>query len=182
MDPPLGDVRSLTTSIASGDRDAFARLYESRFDRLFALARRFTGLDEQRCLDIVQDAMIRAIRSIKVCDDEPALDAWLARVVRSAAIDAVRAERRRRARELGSAQATSSFEANRAGEARSGWLAAEVARLDDVAQALLRARFAEGGTLERIGARFGLGPAAAHGRIARAIDTLRKRTGREGAP
>ena len=100
----------------------------------------------------------------------------------SAAIDAVRSERRRRARELGFERAASAGETGGAVDARAGWLTTEVARLDEVAQALLRARFAEGGTLERIGARFGLGPAAAHGRIARALDTLRKRAGREGAP
>jgi RNA polymerase sigma-70 factor (ECF subfamily) len=180
MDPPLGDIRALTASIASGDRDAFARLYESRFDSLFLLARRFTGLDEQRCLDIVQDAMIRAIRAIKVCDDEPALDAWLARVVRSAAIDAVRSERRRRARELAVAPARRESGADRPDPARVEWLRAEVARLEGVAQDLLRARFAEGGTLERIGGRLGLGPAAAHARIARAVATLRKRGGTGG--
>lgn len=179
MDLPLGDVRSLTASIASGDRDAFARLYEARFEALFRLARRFTGFDEQRCLDIVQDAMIRAIRSIKVCDDEPALDAWLARVVRTCAIDAIRADRRRRVREL---KATAKGAAEQPHGEASDWLRAEVARLDDAAQALLRGRFSEGGTLERIGARLGLGPAAAHGRIARALAALRRRAEGGGGP
>jgi len=48
----VDDARRITGAIASGDGEAFARLYEDRFDFMYALVRRRTGLDEAACLDI----------------------------------------------------------------------------------------------------------------------------------
>ena len=70
-------VRDMTSAIASGDTEAFARFYEQWFDVAFCETRRVLGRDEEFCLDVVQEAMMRVIRSIKPIDDETGLRKWL---------------------------------------------------------------------------------------------------------
>lgn len=181
----MDDARALTAAIASGDADAFARFYTARFNHVYALARRFTSLDEAHCLDIVQDAMLRVIRSMKPLPNEDALGAWLARVTRAAAIDHVRAERRRRARELRAfvrrpAPAADAPEGERAEQL--DWLRAELTRLDEVSSQLLAMRYGAGATLDEAGRTVGLRPAAAHARIGRVLARLRRAGGGGEAP
>lgn len=181
----MDDARTLTAAIAAGDGAAFARLYDARFDMMYASARRFTGKDEQDCLDVVQDAMLRVIRAARVIDDWPSLDAWLRCVVRSAAYDHLRRERRRRARE----RAVSEHRAEpdpRAPDAaglalaeRMAWLREELATADPDAARLLSLRFRAGLTLERIGETLGVGPGAADGRIRRTLAAMRERAPKE---
>ena len=59
------EIKTLTGAIAAGDTDAFSRFYRARFDQMLAEAVRATGRDESFCLDVVQDAMMRVIRSMK---------------------------------------------------------------------------------------------------------------------
>jgi len=173
------DVRRITMAIAGGDAEALGVLYRARFDLLFDRARRFTGMDESTCLDIVHDAMLRVLRRMKRFDDTASLDAWLMRVVRTTALDRIRRERRRRARELAAAESRKNAPTPKASEEIS-WLKAELARLDGASRELLAMRFAGGMTLERIGAALGVGPGAADGRIRRSIAGLRARA--EEAP
>ena len=72
----MDDARRITAAIASGDPEAFARLYDARFDDLYTLVRRRTGLDESAALDIVQDAMLKVIHRMKPLPNEAALDAY----------------------------------------------------------------------------------------------------------
>jgi len=65
----VDDARRITGAIASGDGEAFARLYEDRFDFMYALVRRRTGLDGAACLDIVQEAMMKVVRGMKPLPD-----------------------------------------------------------------------------------------------------------------
>ena len=55
----------LTAAIARGDPTAFGRFYELWFDPALALARSISGRDESFCLDVVQDCMLRVVRSMK---------------------------------------------------------------------------------------------------------------------
>lgn len=170
----MQDVRQLTRAIARGDRDAFAQLYTQKFDFALAVARRASRLDESACLDIVHDAMIRVIRSIRPIDTAAALDAWLARVVTSAAYDHLRAEHRRRRREA-AALATKPPDSTAPDHAdeRLEHLRAELAHLDRHAAELLDLRFRAGMTLEAIGRRLGLTPGAVHGRLGRILAGFR---------
>ncbi len=178
------DVARLTTAARAGDPDAFAAIYTARFDYTLALARRFSGLDESSCLDIVQNAMIRAIRRMKPLPDPAALDAWLARLVRSAAYDHLRRESRRRRREIAAAEASSANAAAAPTSAprteslddRLAWLRSELAAFDRLTAELLDMRFRAGMTLDAIARRAGMKPGAVHGRITRALDDLRARS------
>ncbi|TVQ59840.1 MAG: sigma-70 family RNA polymerase sigma factor [Phycisphaerales bacterium] len=175
----MDDARTLTAAIVAGDGAAFARLYEARFEMMYSVARRSAGMDEHACLDIVQDAMLRAVRSMRVIEDWDALDAWLACVARSAALDRLRRERRLKARERRAAADRASSHGETGDDddlaRRIAWLREELAALDPDAARMLELRYRMGMTLERVGRAFGLAPGAADGRIRRTLGALRER-------
>ena len=178
----VDDARTLTAAILAGDGDAFARLYEMRFEMMYSVARRSTGMDEHACLDVVQDAMLRAVRSMRVIEDWASLDGWLACVTRSAALDRLRRERRLKSRERRAAEqrAHTGVPATDDDLARRiAWLREELAALDPEAARMLELRYRMGMTLERVGRAFGIAPGAADGRIRRTIGALRERVGED---
>lgn len=171
-------ILQLTSAIAAGDEAAFTRLYRRWFDALLAEARRCTGRDESFNLDVVQDAMMKVIRSLKPLESEAALRAWLTAATRNAAIDRLRAESRRTRREQavelsreGSSSADDCAE-------RIAWLQGELAALDEPAARMLIMRHRFGWTLERIGRAVGLRAGAVDARLRRTLAFLERR-GRE---
>src|SRR5688572_24090381 len=86
--------------MSRGERDAVASFYDRYFAALYRCARSVTRRDEHFCLDVVQDAVLRVVRTIRpVTGGEGQLLAWLKLVVQSVAYDALRREQRRTARE-----------------------------------------------------------------------------------
>jgi RNA polymerase sigma factor (sigma-70 family) len=170
-----GSVRELTAAIASGDTEAFARLFRERFDEMNAEARRATGRDESFCLDVVQDAMLRVIRWMKPMDTEQRLRAWLRVVVQSCAYDRLRTEARRQRRDHTAAQQRPPDRPDRELAERLDWLRGELAALDGPPAQLLLMRYRLGWTLQRIGNVLGLTPGAVDGRIKRTVAALRRR-------
>src|SRR4051812_26077471 len=90
--------------MSRGDRRALAAFYERYFGLLLRLARAATGkrraADEHLCLDVVHDAVLKVVRTVRpVTGGEGQLVAWLELVVRSVAYDLLRREQRRSARE-----------------------------------------------------------------------------------
>ena len=168
-------VRELTAAIASGDTEVFARFYRSRFDAMHAEARRSTGRDESFCLDVVQDAMIRVIRSMKPMDTEQHLNTWLRVVVRSCAYDRLRKEVRRRRWEKSAVEARQAEPTDEVLSEKVAWLGRELAAMNDAQVRLLTMRYRFGWTLQRIGAAVGLKPGAVDGRLARLVAALRRR-------
>ena len=170
-----GSVRELTAAVASGDSEAFARLYRGRFDEMYVEARRATGRDESFCLDIVQDAMIRVIRSMKPLETEQHLRTWLRVVVQSCAYDRLRKEARRRRWEQAAADARRAASRDDDLSEKLEWLRRELATLDDPQARLLTMRYRLGWTLRRIGDAVGLKPGAVDGRLGRLTASLRRR-------
>jgi RNA polymerase sigma-70 factor (ECF subfamily) len=168
-------IHELTTAIASGDTEAFARFYRAWFDRLYAEARRATGRDEAFCLDVVQDAMMRVIRSLKPLESEAALRAWLRRTVRSCAYDQLRKDSRRRRREDRSLRRPRPEPAGSDLNDRLAWLRRELQREAPESAGLLMLRHGFGRTLEQIGAVLGLSTGAVDGRLRRATAALERR-------
>lgn len=173
------DARQITTAIVQGDAAALALLYQQCFDRLYSIVQRATGRDEAFCLDVVQSAFLRVIRSMKPIDTEAELDAWLRRVALTAAYDALRTERSSQRRDRAAARAealTTELAGHATAEAeRLNALREELARLDGPALHLLEARHRLGWTLERLGRTLGIGPGAADGRLSRAHARLSAR-------
>ncbi len=167
-------IREQTSAIASGDSEAFAHFYRAWFDRAYADARRATGRDESFCLDVVQDAMIRVVRSMKAMDSEAQLRNWLRVVVQSCPYDRLRKEARQKRREEARA-ARSLDEPDSLLEDRLAWLRRELAGSDSQGTRLLLMRYRLGWTLERIGWVVGLAPGAVDGRLRRAAGELREK-------
>jgi RNA polymerase sigma-70 factor (ECF subfamily) len=168
------DARVLTAAIARGDAAAFGEFYDLWFDRLVALARRLTRRDEAFCLDVAQDVMLRAARTMRALPDGSAVEHWLLRAASQVAVDHVRAERRRSRREQAAARVESAREEDAL--ERRELSEAVVAALDALPEAdrtLLRARFFEDRTLDGAGAVLGLTGDAAHGRIRRILSRWR---------
>jgi RNA polymerase sigma factor (sigma-70 family) len=165
--------KALTAAIASGDTEAFALFYRQWFDFAFLEARRYGNHDEQFCLDIVQDAMMRVIRSIKPMDGEADVCKWMRAVVQSCCYDRLRAEARRARRERKRASNGRGTAGDPDHQERIDWLYAQLAALETDQAQLLSMRFRFGWTLQRIGAALGLKPGAVDGRIDRTLSNLR---------
>jgi RNA polymerase sigma factor (sigma-70 family) len=167
-------VRELTSAIASGDTEAFAHLYRGWFDFALTEARRCTGRDEQFCLDVTQNAMLRIIRRIRPLESEAALAAWMKACVRSACLDSLRQEARRARREAAAARHRTDAQAPLAADQeRLAWLRAQLSILDAETVRALDLRYRVGWTLARVAAAMGLKTGAVDGRIHRTITRLR---------
>jgi RNA polymerase sigma-70 factor (ECF subfamily) len=142
---------------------AFWSLVEDHGAELLAHARRMTGQDAE---DVVQDALLRALRAYPSLTHAEHLRAWLYRVTTTTAIDHLR----RRRRELPTAQppeqpVTPVYD--------EGAFEALLAPLGAAARAALRLRFVEDLDYEAIAVRLDCSPAAARQRVSTAIRALR---------
>ncbi len=92
------DERSLVTKAQRGDDVAFGVLYHRHAPRLFALLSRLAG-DDARAADLLQDTFLQAWRGLPHWRGESALATWLHRIAVNTHLGALRAQRRRDARE-----------------------------------------------------------------------------------
>jgi RNA polymerase sigma factor (sigma-70 family) len=182
------EIEILTARVARGDEPAIAAFYRRFFALLYHTARQVTRRDESFCLDVVQEALLRVVRTLRPLASEAQLAAWLRLVVKTVAYDLLRAEARRKAREAeagraarmrgyeGTTDASSdAVEEVDETEARLEWLRGELAAFDPGIVRLIELRFVEGWTLARVGAALGLTAGAVDGRLRRAIRELRRR-------
>ena len=160
-------------ALALGDHAALTALYEDWYPRALGLARVLTRRDEAFCLDVVQETFIRVIdhapRLARLAGQAD-LDRWMAAVVRSAAIDLLRRELRRTARETAHAPHDSLH--NPADGLKTEQLQALIADLHPDDQELLLLRFGRGTTLDAAARTVGTTIGAAYGRIRRALQRL----------
>lgn len=174
----------LTAAMAAGDTRAVEVFYRRYFDSLYAHARRFTGRDEAFCLDVVQEAVLRIIRTVRPVKTEAQLSAWLRLVVQTAAYDLIRQETRRYRREMvacfSSPPADHSTEIEQTDQERLEWLRSEIASFDAQLVEILDMRFAKRWTLSRIAQAMGLSLGTVDGRLRRALVDLRRRAMEKG--
>lgn len=71
-----------------GDQQAFGRLYDEWFDRVFHLVRRIVR-DQDMAMDVSQDAFLAAWRNLANLDDPASFGGWLLRIARNKALNAV---------------------------------------------------------------------------------------------
>jgi RNA polymerase sigma-70 factor, ECF subfamily len=161
---------ALTAGVARGDPDAFEALYRAWAGRVCALARSASGRDEAFALDATQEVMLRVASSMKPLRGETELAAWMTRTTLSVVIDAIRRESRRARRERAAAMGQAADPDPRAD---ADWLAARVASLPLTDYELVRSRLAHECTLRQAGLAAGVTEGSAHGRIRRAIESLR---------
>ena len=166
-------VAEWTSAMAAGDESAADRFYRQYFNRLYSEARRATRRDEAFCLDVVQEATLRVIRSVRRVDSAAQFAAWLNLVVRTTALDLLRGEKRRRVREVVTVPAEAADE-NREGDQAEQieWLRRQIASLDPQLVKIIEWRFEDRWTLAKIAAKLGLSVGTIDGRLRRALKHL----------
>ena len=176
----LDQTDQLTTAMAAGNSAAIEKFYRLYFEWLYQQARRATRRDEAFCLDVVQDAVLKIIRTIKRVDQERRLLAWMKLVVQSVALDLLKQETRRNNRAILATAGRSEFHETTDDAAmieeqavQINWLKQEIARLDPVLVQMIDMRFNKQWTLQKIGQWFGLSAGTIDGRLRRAIRMLR---------
>lgn len=92
--------RTLVASAQQGDDAAFSVLYHRHAPRIFALLTRLAG-DDALASDLLQETFLQAWRGLPHWRGESALSTWLHRIAVNAHLGALRAQRRRDARETG---------------------------------------------------------------------------------
>jgi RNA polymerase sigma-70 factor (ECF subfamily) len=142
----------------------FWSLVEAHGDELLVHARRLTG--DAHAEDVLQDALLRALRAYPRLRHADHLRAWLYRVTTTAALDHHRSRRRELLTDDPPAPATEP-------ELYDDAFESLIAPLPDGAQAALRLRFVEDLDYEGIASRLGCSPVAARQRVSTAIRTLR---------
>lgn len=83
---PDSPPEALLRRAQAGDKSAFERLIAPHLDRCYAIAYQVTHSQDDAA-DVVQEAMIKAYRSLSTFRAEAGLSAWLGRIVRNAALD-----------------------------------------------------------------------------------------------
>jgi RNA polymerase sigma factor (sigma-70 family) len=83
----------LVDSAVAGDQQAFGRLYDLWFDRVFGLVRRIVH-DQEVAAEVAQDAFLSAWRSLATLERPEAFGGWLLRIARNAALNRGARERR----------------------------------------------------------------------------------------
>jgi RNA polymerase sigma-70 factor (ECF subfamily) len=144
----------------------FWSLVEAHGDELLVHARRLAG--PAHAEDVVQDALLRALRAYPRLRHAEQLRAWLYRITTNAAIDVHRAHRREVLREDPAAGVAADPEELDGFEDL-------IAGLPGTAQAALRLRFVEDLEYEVIAVRLDTSPEAARQRVSSAVRTLRQR-------
>jgi RNA polymerase sigma-70 factor (ECF subfamily) len=144
----------------------FWSLVELHGDELLAHARRLAG--DQHAEDVLQDALLRALRAYPRLRHAEHLRAWLYRVTTTTAIDHHRSRRRELPTDDVPAVPTHDTYDEGAFEAL-------IAPLPDGAQAALRLRFVDDLDYEGIAEQLGISAVAARQRVSTAVRTLRER-------
>jgi len=155
----------------------FWSLIERHGDELLAHARRMT--DEQTAEDVLQDALLRALRAYPRLRHGDHLRAWLYRVTTTTALDLHRARRREVVTdephlprpEASSPLCSPAVEA----EYDDGAFESLIAPLAPTARDALRLRFVDDLDYDRIAVELGTSPEAARQRVSTAVRTLRER-------
>ena len=141
----------------------FATLIEAHGDELLVHARRLAGRDAAE--DVLQDALLRALRAYPRLRHGDHLRAWLYRITTNAAMD----RHRRAPREVAVAEPP----ATAVEDERDGFEEL-IGALPDRAQSTLRLRFVDDLSYDAIAIRLDCTPAAARQRVSHALKTLRK--------
>lgn len=178
VDESPGDswIDACTARMAAGDRSAYESIFRLRCGFVEAEAERRLRRRPDLAEDAAQETWLRVARGPRRCPGVASLDAWLRRIVRSAAIDLLRDDLARRLRERRVAEARS--------EARSFLedfeLLEEIRRdtallaaIPAEERSLLELRARTGATVAQLATWLGLGRAGLDSKLRRAAERVR---------
>jgi RNA polymerase sigma factor (sigma-70 family) len=165
--------------VGTNSQDAFSALVTRYVDLVYTAALRQVR-SPQVAEEITQNTFIALAQNAHRLKPNTPLVAWLFLVTRRGAIDAIRAESRRHAREQ------IAMEMNATNSDPSGWsqiaplLDEAIAALKESDRGVILMRFFEGKTLREVGDALGTSEDAAQKRLTRAVSELRSKLSRRG--
>ena len=162
---------------------AFAELVRRHLDLVYSAAQRRLGGDAHRAADVAQQVFATLAREAARLSRHTVLTAWLYAATRHAAIDAIRADRRRQVREqeahlMQTLAATPTLDAE--WERLRPVLDAVMDELAEADRTAVLLRFFQQRPFAEIGATLHLSDDAARMRVDRALDKLRALLARRG--
>ncbi len=179
----INDAILLRRYAVDRDEDAFADFVQRHLSLVYSAAVRRLGGDTQRAEDIAQVVFCAVARDARQLSRHPNLTGWLYTATRYAVSDAIRAEKRRRAREK---EAHTMNETLFVNESPTDWtrlrpvLDTTMDELSSADREAVLLRFFQGRPFAEIGAALGLSEDAARKRVDRALDKLGGLLGRRG--
>lgn len=168
----------------AGDTDAFRKIVERHSRKLFQSAYRLTG-NEQNAEDVVQETFLKAFRNLQRFDGRSQFSTWLFRIAVNCAMDLMRKESRRMARERAedvvqmASLATEHPRPDRLAASREAGRAVirVLRRLSPTERAAFVLRHFEGYSSAEIGQMLGIRGGAARNAVFRAVGKLREALG-----
>ena len=174
---------ALVTRAREGDQDAFRLLVERHSVRLFQLAFRMTG-NEQDAEDLVQETFLRAYKHLSRFQSRAGLGTWLYRIAANCSLDLLRRQKRRGEQETVEFDSEEAFPAILSdapapdqqvyhGEVRQK-VESVMRELTPMERTAFVLRHFEGLSIEEIGSALGVGPGATKQSIFRAVQKMRR--------
>ncbi len=179
----IEDVELLRRYVEERSESAFAELVRRRVDLVYSVALRKVGGDAHLAQDVTQRVFVDLARKAPALAQRAVLSGWLCRSAQYAGSDAVRGERRRRAREEESQamQETSWVPAENVDWNRVRPLLDEaLGELNELDRDAIALRYFENRPFAEIGTRLRLNEEAARKRVERALDKLGATLSRHG--
>jgi RNA polymerase sigma-70 factor, ECF subfamily len=180
--------RALVKRMRAGEQRAFDEFFNASAPRLVAFVARRSALDAASLEDIVQNALVKAVRNLAGYRGEAALFTWLTEICRHELADAHRKAARRPAHvDLGEEDVKSVVEAQlRAPEHHEPMWVLDAAMQRAVVMQVLRslpehysrvleAKYGDGMSVQDIGRELGLTAIAVQSLLARAREIFRRR-------
>jgi RNA polymerase sigma factor (sigma-70 family) len=175
----MSDADLLQQYADAGSQTAFATLVNRHLDLVYSAARRQVR-SSALADEVAQAVFLDLARHASTLKPGQPLVAWLYLVTRRTAIDVVRRETRRQAREQASAEIAAMKSDSAAWSELEPLLDEAMAALDDADRAAVLLRFFENKSLRDVGTTLGTSENAAQKRIARALEQLRQLFVRRG--
>lgn len=173
-----GTDRGLVEAARSGDRAAFARLYERFGPMVHAVL--LSRLDPADAEDLTQEVFLKAMRRLGSLREPEAVGGWLMVLARNRAASFIRW--RVRLRRLKLAQGPAPARTNTKGGLDAGEVLAAIRRLPESYRETLLMRLVGQLSGPEIAARTGLSHGSVRVNLTRGMKLLRAELGREGKP
>ncbi|MBM4106860.1 MAG: sigma-70 family RNA polymerase sigma factor [Phycisphaerae bacterium] len=171
-------IDALTARMTAGDAAAYEAVFRRSCGFVASEALRRLGRRRDLTEDVAQETWLRVARAPRHCPSSASLDAWLRRLVRSAAIDLLRSELARRCREehaaMSRAEAVDFLDDMEVLEEIRREVA-EVGGITPEERSLFELQARTGATVARLAAWLGIGRSALDSRLRRAAERARAR-------
>lgn len=166
--------RAIRDAVLAGDADAWRQWYDAHFSRLTAYVRWRCGDLLDLADDVLQETWLTAVRRLRNFDPERGtFFDWLCGIASNAARNAIRARRRQKTRSLTENDDQPSADAAAVTD-KAERVAAAIAALPDHYEAVLRAKYLDQLSVDKIAAMRGDSPKAVESLLTRARQAFRE--------